>query len=66
MKTKLTIRIKKRNGEYVKGYKEATKYFLGFANDRNDNTLIHLTFGDDFDSYFKIEKVVEMRKKVGD
>ena len=57
-KTKLTMRIKKRNGDYVRGYKEVTKRIL-IANDRKDDTLISIAFCEigDYDNYDYIEEI---------
>ena len=40
MKTKLSFRIfNRRTRKYLRGWEEATKYFLGIANDPKDYTI---------------------------
>jgi len=45
-KTKIQFRIKKSNGEYVKGWEEATKRLIGIGNDPTDETLLSIAFDD--------------------
>ena len=58
MKTLLQFRVKKSNGLYIRGYEEASKYFLGFCNDSEDDSLLGVAFDEgEPDTYFEIERV---------
>lgn len=59
MKTKLQFRVYDRvRKRYLSGYEEATKHFLGIANDYKDKTLLCIAFDDgEPDTYYNIEYV---------
>jgi hypothetical protein len=65
MKTKLQFRVyDKIHKRYLKGWEEATDWFLGFGNDKDDKTKLSIAFGEEPDDYLEIELIEEGKKDV--
>lgn len=63
MKTLMKFRVyDKRNKRYLKGWKQATKHFIGIGNDPKDDTILSIAFshvdhaGIIPDAYYEIER----------
>jgi len=64
--TKLKFRVWNReDNKFVRGFEEIKKFYHGFANDNKDNTNFIVSFWNQPEGYFIIQRAVELKDKNG-